>query len=74
MIQRGASGYTIFSQVASRRTQPCYLRNTLAVDTHAAGAYFVGCWGVVQPVGHLTVNEDGGGSNPPAPANSLELG
>src|SRR6266705_6494535 len=28
-------------------------------------------WGVVQPVGHLTVNEDGGGSNPPAPANSL---
>ena len=30
-------------------------------------------WGVVQPVGHLTVNEDGGGSNPPAPANfSLE--
>src|SRR5260370_20930538 len=28
-------------------------------------------WGVVQPVGHLTVNEDGGGSNPPAPANFL---
>jgi hypothetical protein len=26
-------------------------------------------WGVVQSVGHLTVNEDGGGSNPPAPAN-----
>jgi hypothetical protein len=25
-------------------------------------------WGVVQSVGHLTVNEDGGGSNPPAPA------
>ena len=24
---------------------------------------------MVQPVGHLTVNEDGGGSNPPAPAN-----
>jgi hypothetical protein len=25
-------------------------------------------WGVVQPVGHLTVNEDGEGSNPSAPA------
>ena len=29
-------------------------------------------WGVVQPVGHLTVNEDGEGSNPSAPANSIE--
>src|SRR5215469_3430522 len=29
-------------------------------------------WGVVQSVGHLTVNEDGGGSNPPAPANFFE--
>jgi hypothetical protein len=29
------------------------------------------CWGVVQLVGHLTVNEDGEGSNPSAPANSL---
>ena len=27
------------------------------------------CWGVVQPVGHLTVNEDGEGSNPSAPAS-----
>ena len=27
-------------------------------------------WGVVQLVGHLTVNEDGEGSNPSAPANS----
>ena len=27
------------------------------------------CWGVVQLVGHLTVNEDGEGSNPSAPAN-----
>jgi hypothetical protein len=26
------------------------------------------CWGVVQLVGHLTVNEDGEGSNPSAPA------
>ena len=24
---------------------------------------------MVQSVGHLTVNEDGGGSSPPAPAN-----
>src|SRR5439155_75198 len=30
-------------------------------------------WGVVQSVGHLTVNEDGGGSNPPAPANFLKI-
>jgi hypothetical protein len=29
----------------------------------------VQCWGVVQLVGHLTVNEDGEGSNPSAPAN-----
>jgi biotin synthase len=34
------------------------------------GRAFVGFWGVVQLVGHLTVNEDGGGSSPPAPANS----
>ena len=30
---------------------------------------FIARWGVVQPVGHLTVNEDGEGSNPSAPAN-----
>ena len=29
---------------------------------------FCPCWGVVQLVGHLTVNEDGEGSNPSAPA------
>src|ERR1700688_3743241 len=28
-------------------------------------------WGVVQSVGHLTVNEDGVGSSPTAPANCL---
>ena len=28
-------------------------------------------WGVVQLVGHLTVNEDGEGSNPSAPAKKL---
>ena len=30
-------------------------------------------WGVVQPVGHHTVNVDGEGSNPSAPANSSFL-
>jgi len=30
-------------------------------------------WGVVQLVGHLTVNEDGEGSNPSAPANFFQL-
>ena len=31
-------------------------------------AEFPYCWGVVQPVGHRTVNADGEGSNPSAPA------
>jgi hypothetical protein len=31
-------------------------------------------WGVVQLVGHLTVNEDGEGSNPSAPAKFLSDG
>jgi hypothetical protein len=30
-------------------------------------------WGVVQLVGHLTVNEDGEGSNPSAPAKIAVL-
>jgi hypothetical protein len=30
-------------------------------------------WGVVQPVGHLTVNEDGEGSNPSAPAKLTDF-
>ena len=30
-------------------------------------------WGVVQLVGHLTVNEDGEGSNPSAPAKFAVL-
>jgi hypothetical protein len=57
--------------------KPCGTRSRVilealfAVDFACGGAYPVGCWGVVQSVGHLTVNEDGGGSNPPAPANSL---
>ena len=33
----------------------------------------VRCWGVVQPVGHLTVNEDGEGSNPSAPAKLIDF-
>jgi hypothetical protein len=32
------------------------------------------CWGVVQLVGHLTVNEAGEGSNPSAPAKFLDIG
>ena len=31
------------------------------------------CWGVVQLVGHLTVNEDGEGSNPSAPAKLTDF-
>ena len=31
-------------------------------------------WGVVQLVGHLTVNEDGEGSNPSAPAKNDGIG
>jgi hypothetical protein len=34
----------------------------------ATGGAKNACWGVVQLVGHLTVNEDGEGSNPSAPA------
>ncbi len=61
-----------FSEMALRKTQRrCrgILEAHFAVAYACGGAYLVICWGVVQPVGHLTVNEDGGGSNPPAPAN-----
>jgi hypothetical protein len=34
---------------------------------------FIFNWGVVQLVGHLTVNEDGEGSNPSAPAKFAAL-
>jgi hypothetical protein len=40
-------------------------------DAHAVSPLHVNMkknWGVVQLVGHLTVNEDGEGSNPSAPA------
>jgi hypothetical protein len=49
-----------------------FLRDRIAVS--ARGGCRAGDerrWGVVQPVGHLTVNEDGEGSNPSAPANFL---
>jgi hypothetical protein len=41
----------------------CHLASALS-EAAAANSR----WGVVQPVGHLTVNEDGEGSNPSAPA------
>jgi hypothetical protein len=51
-----------------------FLRDRIAVSARvAAGATDERRWGVVQPVGHLTVNEDGEGSNPSAPANFVEL-
>ncbi len=40
-----------------------------AVRPQAKPGAKTACWGVVQLVGHLTVNEDGEGSNPSAPAN-----
>ena len=59
-----------------------YLVNTLG-RSYGGGAYLFSVlrdpghagagkarWGVVQLVGHLTVNEDGEGSNPSAPAKS----
>jgi hypothetical protein len=58
---------------------PWYLREILrarfsAKTTSVRGANplpAIARWGVVQLVGHLTVNEDGEGSNPSAPANLL---
>jgi hypothetical protein len=43
-------------------------RRALTVPAHEVVADAFN-WGVVQLVGHLTVNEDGEGSNPSAPAN-----
>jgi hypothetical protein len=64
---------TFFFSVRFER--PCYLYWTLC-RSFCGGAYLgraakIGvrrCWGVVQLVGHLTVNEAGEGSNPSAPA------
>ncbi len=50
---------------------PPFLRRSAAAPA-LPGAATERLWGVVQLVGHLTVNEDGEGSNPSAPANSLE--
>ena len=75
-----AAAFKLLTHGKARRMQiffgksPCRMRSRVilealfAVDFGYGGAYPVGCWGVVQSVGHLTVNEDGGGSNPPAPA------
>ena len=58
----------------------CYSRQILRLCFSAKSALFrvyfsknasAARWGVVQPVGHLTVNEDGEGSNPSAPAKLL---
>ena len=69
LIHAAADRYKFFLEVLLSRRRRAILEGPFAVCTHCGGAYLVGCWGVVQPVGHLTVNEDGGGSNPPAPAN-----
>ena len=61
-----------FGKITCRTHRRVILEALFAVDFACGGAYPVGCWGVVQSVGHLTVNEDGGGSNPPAPANFLQ--
>ena len=62
-----------FGKWPCERRSRVILEESPAVDYECGGAYLAVCWGVVQPVGHLTVNEDGGGSNPPAPANFLQL-
>ena len=69
LIHAGLDGYIFFREEMLQNTQACYLRGTLRRQYACGGAYLIRCWGVVQSVGHLTVNEDGGGSNPPAPAN-----
>ena len=76
---RGRSGgHNFFGRHYRIPTRSCYLRKTLR-RARCGGAYLV-CsgrgrpqirWGVVQPVGHHTVNVDGEGSNPSAPANLI---
>ena len=60
--RRANACYPVFAPAASRGE--AYLRRVRAASQLR--------WGVVQPVGHLTVNEDGEGSNPSAPANPPE--
>jgi hypothetical protein len=69
-----------FLTKALAKSRSWYLRGTLCRSFAAEPTYKMnvpgmlgginGRWGVVQLVGHLTVNEDGEGSNPSAPANS----
>src|SRR6267378_2073034 len=68
-------GHDFFGGHCRIPTRSCYRRKTLR-RARCGGAYLV-CsgrgrpqirWGVVQPVGHHTVNVDGEGSNPSAPA------
>jgi hypothetical protein len=70
--------YKISPLFVSTYSFACYLRRTLRCpvcgEVYLSDAAFTAArgrprWGVVQPVGHLTVNEDGEGSNPSAPAN-----
>ena len=78
----GCSSETlVFRLSAVWRTQlPWYSKEILRVLFSAKMA-LIACfarhaaarWGVVQLVGHLTVNEDGEGSNPSAPANFSAL-
>jgi hypothetical protein len=49
--------FKVFRRIVA---EPILLRSLRSSLTHR--------WGVVQLVGHLTVNEDGEGSNPSAPA------
>ena len=69
--------FEMFGRNSRHTLHPWYLTRSLVRFFAAEPAYFQRfpaiagnqhCWGVVQSVGHLTVNEDGGGSNPPAPA------
>jgi hypothetical protein len=70
LIHTALGRYNLFfGNWPRRRRSRVIVGAHFAVDCACGGAYLVGCWGVVQSVGHLTVNEDGGGSNPPAPAN-----
>jgi hypothetical protein len=65
-----AAAFKLLTHGKARRMQiffgksPCRMRSRVileaffAVDFGYGGAYPVGCWGVVQSVGHLTVKTD----------------
>ena len=53
---------------ALRRERAAARRLHRRSDARILTAAFPYRWGVVQPVGHRTVNADGAGSNPAAPA------